>query len=173
MSSFRTFYVFASCFRTLAVILVSVFYFFQYPSVFAAVTCIHISAAHIKTIRGIGSRRTIVCMDTEKYSTHQIRWNVAAMPLFGHTKIQQHQIRQNVAAMPTVWTHENTATLDQTKYGSRYYRLDTRKYSTALTSNSKHWFTTHFLQPLPYLVTSQVHENCQLTSSFSLVLKQQ
>ena len=38
--------------------------------------------------------------------------------------------------------------------------------------NSKHWFTTAFLQPLPYLVTSQVPENCQLTSSFSLVLKQ-
>ena len=39
-------------------------------------------------------------------------------------------------------------------------------------ANSKHWFTTSFLQPLPYLVTSQVPENCQLTSSFSLVLKQ-
>ena len=33
-------------------------------------------------------------------------------------------------------------------------------------SNSKHWFTTSFLQPLPYLVTSQVPENSQLTSSF-------
>ena len=28
------------------------------------------------------------------------------------------------------------------------------------------------LQPLPYLVTSEVPENCQLTSSFSFVLKQ-
>ena len=27
--------------------------------------------------------------------------------------------------------------------------------------NSKHWFTTSFLQPLPYLVTPQGQENCQ------------
>ena len=39
--------------------------------------------------------------------------------------------------------------------------------------NSKHWFTASFLQPLPYLVTLQDPENCQLTSSFLLVLKQQ
>ena len=32
--------------------------------------------------------------------------------------------------------------------------------------NSKQWFTTSFLQPLPYLVTPQGPENCQLTSSF-------
>ena len=32
--------------------------------------------------------------------------------------------------------------------------------------DSKHWFTTSFLQPLPYLVTPQGPENCQLTSSF-------
>ena len=38
--------------------------------------------------------------------------------------------------------------------------------------NSKHWFTTSFLQPLPYLVTPQGPENCQLTSSFFLVLEQ-
>ena len=38
--------------------------------------------------------------------------------------------------------------------------------------NSKHWFTTSFLQPLPYLVTPYGPENCQLTSSFLLVLKQ-
>ena len=38
--------------------------------------------------------------------------------------------------------------------------------------NSKHWFTTSFLQPLPYFVTPLGPENCQLTSSFLLVLKQ-
>ena len=43
---------------------------------------------------------------------------------------------------------------------------------TTPAANSKHWFTTSFLQPLLYLVTSQVPENCQLTSSFLLVLKQ-
>ena len=32
--------------------------------------------------------------------------------------------------------------------------------------DSKHWFTTSFLQPLPYIVTPKVWENCQLTSSF-------
>ena len=32
--------------------------------------------------------------------------------------------------------------------------------------DSKHWFTTSFLQPLPYLVTPLGPENCQLTSSF-------
>ena len=32
--------------------------------------------------------------------------------------------------------------------------------------NCKHWFTTSFLQPLPYLATPQGPENCQLTSSF-------
>ena len=38
--------------------------------------------------------------------------------------------------------------------------------------NSKHWFTTSFRQPLSYLVTSQVPENCLLTSSCLLVLTQ-
>ena len=32
--------------------------------------------------------------------------------------------------------------------------------------HSKHWFTTSFLQPLPYLVTLLFPENCRLTSSF-------
>ena len=35
-----------------------------------------------------------------------------------------------------------------------------------LVPNSKHWFTTSFLQPLPYLVTPQGPENCRLKSSF-------
>ena len=39
-------------------------------------------------------------------------------------------------------------------------------HNTATHTNSKHWFTTSFLQPLPYLVTPQVPENCQLTSIF-------
>ena len=34
------------------------------------------------------------------------------------------------------------------------------------TPNSKHWFTTSFLQLLPYSVTPSVLENCLLTSSF-------
>ena len=41
------------------------------------------------------------------------------------------------------------------------------------TSDSKHWFPTSFLQPLPYLVTPQVPVNCQLTSNFLLVEHQQ
>ena len=32
--------------------------------------------------------------------------------------------------------------------------------------NSKHWFTTSILQPLPQLITPQVSKNCQLTDSF-------
>ena len=43
------------------------------------------------------------------------------------------------------------------------------------SQNSKHWFTTSFLQPRPYLVTQDrvKKTQCQLTSSFSrLVLKQ-
>ena len=32
--------------------------------------------------------------------------------------------------------------------------------------DSKHWLTTSFLQPLPYLVTPSGPVNCQLTSSF-------
>ena len=47
-----------------------------------------------------------------------------------------------------------------------------KELESAIWTRSKHWFTTSFLQPLPYLVTSYVPENCQLTSSFSLVLKQ-
>ena len=43
---------------------------------------------------------------------------------------------------------------------------DAEKRAVGRTPNSKHWFTTAFLQPLPYLVTPQVPENCQLTSSF-------
>ena len=35
-----------------------------------------------------------------------------------------------------------------------------------MRANSKQWFTISFLQPLPYLVTPQGPENCQLTSSF-------
>ena len=37
------------------------------------------------------------------------------------------------------------------------------------TPNSRHWFMTSFLQPLPYLVRPQGLENCQLTSSFAVV----
>ena len=37
---------------------------------------------------------------------------------------------------------------------------------TNMTANSKHLFTTFFLQPLPYLVTPSGPENCQLTNSF-------
>ena len=37
---------------------------------------------------------------------------------------------------------------------------------SASNTNSKHWFMTFFLQPLPYLVTPQGPENCQLMSSF-------
>ena len=37
-------------------------------------------------------------------------------------------------------------------------------------SNSKHWFTTSFLQPLPHLVTPQGQENYQITSSFVVVV---
>ena len=37
---------------------------------------------------------------------------------------------------------------------------------TRVHPNSKHWFTTSFLQPLPYLITPLGPENCQITSSF-------
>ena len=45
------------------------------------------------------------------------------------------------------------------------YDLNSRKclISSCGDPNSKHWFTTFFLQPLPYLVTPQGQENCQLT----------
>ena len=43
-------------------------------------------------------------------------------------------------------------------------RLDTA--DSGVGPNSKHWFTTSFLQPLLYLVTPLGPENCQLTSSF-------
>ena len=36
--------------------------------------------------------------------------------------------------------------------------------------NSKHWFTTSFLQPLPCLVTPTGPENCQLTSIYFLFI---
>ena len=45
-------------------------------------------------------------------------------------------------------------------------------YDTDRTANSKRWFTTSFLQPLPYLVMPLGPENCRLTSRFLLVLKQ-
>ena len=48
----------------------------------------------------------------------------------------------------------------------------TASRSRTLATNSKHWFTTSFLQPLSYLVTPKGPENCQLTSRFLLVLKQ-
>ena len=44
-------------------------------------------------------------------------------------------------------------------------------HSSHAATNSKHWFTTSFLQTLPYLVTPSGPENCQLTSSILLVLK--
>ena len=43
-----------------------------------------------------------------------------------------------------------------------------RSERTGFVTNSKHWFTTFFLQPLSYLVTPLGPENCQLTSSFLL-----
>ena len=43
------------------------------------------------------------------------------------------------------------------------------RWQCSVRSNSKHWFTTSFLQPLPYLVTPQGPENCQLTSIFVVV----
>ena len=39
-------------------------------------------------------------------------------------------------------------------------------WERASIPNSKHWFTTSFHQPLPYLFTPQGPENCQLTNSF-------
>ena len=36
----------------------------------------------------------------------------------------------------------------------------------AYVPNCKHWFTTSFLQPLLYLITSQCLKKCQLTSRF-------
>ena len=56
---------------------------------------------------------------------------------------------------------------------ARLHQCNTARFSisaTRLDSNSKRWFTTTFLQPLPYLVTPLGPENCQLTSSFVLVL---
>ena len=37
--------------------------------------------------------------------------------------------------------------------------------------HSKHWFTTSFLKPLPYLVTPKGPENCRLTSRCLLVVR--
>ena len=53
-----------------------------------------------------------------------------------------------------------------------YYYYFSAVEQTHCAANSKHWFTTSFLQPLPYLVTPWCPKNCQLTSSFLLVLKQ-
>ena len=49
---------------------------------------------------------------------------------------------------------------------SRHDRLQTAHSPRLPNPNCKHWFTTSFLRPLSYLVTPQVPENCQLTSSF-------
>ena len=44
-----------------------------------------------------------------------------------------------------------------------WWRMRQHGADSGWCSNSKHWFTTSFLQPLPYLVTSQVPEKCWLT----------
>ena len=48
----------------------------------------------------------------------------------------------------------------------RWKTLWGQRWSLELIAEPKHWFTTSFLQPLPYWVTPQGPENCQLTSSF-------
>ena len=47
-----------------------------------------------------------------------------------------------------------------------------KPHSSHAATNFKHWFTTSFLQTLPYLVTPSGLEDCQLTSSILWVLKQ-
>ena len=44
--------------------------------------------------------------------------------------------------------------------------LNPLEQDTGEDPNSKLWFTTSFLQPMPYLVMPWGPENCQLTSSF-------
>ena len=56
-------------------------------------------------------------------------------------------------------------TMPQVETAGEGYETDRATHSV-LDSDSKHWYTTSFLQPLPYLVTPQGPENCQLTSSF-------
>ena len=63
-------------------------------------------------------------------------------------------------------THAPSATKEKRRKRKRKKKKEEDEGDGA---NSKHWFTTSFLQPLPYLVTPQGPENCQLTSSFLLL----
>ena len=45
---------------------------------------------------------------------------------------------------------------------------DKTVHQFTVSLNSKQWVTTSFLQPVPYLVTPSVPQNCRLTSSFSV-----
>ena len=69
--------------------------------------------------------------------------------------------------------NEPTVSVDVKQHFTiKLQRLTKVTKTTTDMTNSKHWFTTSFLQPLPYLVTPQGSENCQLTSNVLLVLKQ-
>ena len=73
--------------------------------------------------------------------------------------------------MQVTWLRTPTLALLPPPHSPSPTTSNALRYTTA-SPNSKHWFTTSFLQPLPYLVTPQGPENCQLTSSFLLVPKQ-
>ena len=68
---------------------------------------------------------------------------------------------------PALQFHGNLGTENRPVHLPDRQDEEDKATATVLESSSKYWFTTSFLQPLLYLVTSQVPKNCQrATSSF-------
>ena len=105
------------------------------------------------------------CTQTEQSTTDPL----VHVPQYHNTMTQTEQLTTDqlvfVPQYHNTMTQTEQLTTDPLVFVPQYYDTDR-------TANSKRWFTTSFLQPLPYLVTPLGPENCQLTSRFLLVLKQ-
>ena len=87
-------------------------------------------------------------------STHTHMWTHTHT----HTHMRAHAHTHTHACTHTqACTHARTHTHTQS---------DTHLTPSRRRPNSRHWLTTSFLQPLPYVVTPQGPENCQLTCCF-------
>ena len=85
-----------------------------------------------------------------KISVYVLKWENEKAPVCMHT--HSHMLTGAHSRTPTPV--------------DRQWQISLLSDWTRNHPNSKHWFTTSFLQPLLYLVTPQGAENCRLTSSF-------
>ena len=95
---------------------------------------------------------------------HCNKWTVFGFPLQNRILKVRKCLQQNLLLLLILCmvTNTNTVTVSNTmqrrtkicsECSGRNFGFFFRILDTVLTANSKHWFTTSFLQPLLYLVT--------------------